>query len=65
MEIIGHHVNIREQPALDFRHNLCIVAYTISKSLFMKVKFSVSQMSSEKRFFPNLMAWQHNPNSNL
>ena len=41
---------IGKQPALDFRHILCIVANTISKSWIRKVKFSLSQMSSEKRF---------------
>ena len=52
---------IGKQPALEFRHNSCIVAYTISKSWIMKVKCSLSQISSEKRFLPNLIAWQHNP----
>ena len=33
MEIIGTiSTIISKQPALDFRHNLCIVAHTISKS---------------------------------
>ena len=40
-----------KQEALDFRHNLGFVAHTISKSWIMKVKFSMSQMSSEKKFF--------------
>ena len=80
---------IGKQPALDFRHNLCIAAHTISKRWIMKVKsnlvniysqkifemfrrhFSLilirwtSQMSSEKRYLPNLNASQHNPNSTL
>ena len=29
---IASYANIGKQPALDFRHNLCIVAHTISKS---------------------------------
>ena len=35
---------IGKQPALDFGHKLCIVAYTIAKSWIRKVKFSLSQM---------------------
>ena len=51
--------SVSKQPPWGFQVTLCLVVHAISKNWIMKTMFTLCQMSSERRFSPNLNWFPH------